>query len=93
MKPLEKIKQVKTKKPSKSVKSLVKTTVHPPPSSEKLTPINIIKPTKPKKPELVKQIEPSIYKLRVKIIGIGGGGMMALTKKVDVLERQVSANF
>lgn len=80
VKPLEKIRRVKRKKPSKPVKSLVKTTVHPQPSSEKLTPINIIKPTKPKKPELVKQIESSIYKLRVKIIGIGGGGSSIISE-------------
>jgi len=80
VKPLEKIRQVKIKKPSKPVKSLIKTTVHFQPSSEKLTPINIIKPTKPKKPELVKQIESSIYKLRVKIIGIGGGGSSIISE-------------
>lgn len=80
VKPLEKIRRVKIKKPSKPVKSLIKTTVHFQPSSEKLTPINIIKPTKPKKPELVKQIESSIYKLRVKIIGIGGGGSSIISE-------------
>jgi len=34
----------------------------------------LVKKVKPKKPNLVKPIEPSVYKTRIKVIGIGGGG-------------------
>ena len=54
-------KKTKRKKPFKLAKPLVKKT-------------KPIKTVKPREPKLAKPIEPPIYKARIKVIGIGGGG-------------------
>jgi len=74
-KPLERTKQAKIKRPPKPVKSLVKTITRPSQLPVlQISKTKLIKPVKLKKPKLEKSLEPSVYKTRIKVIGIGGGG-------------------